>query len=47
MRRCLTLVALLLALAMLLPAAVLCLITVAFYLIGNRFADASDPRNHV
>ncbi len=32
---------------MLLPAAVLCLITVAFYLIGNRFADASDPRNHL
>lgn len=32
---------------MLLPTAVLCLITVAFYLIGNRFADASDPRNHL
>lgn len=32
---------------MLLPTAVLCLITVAFYIIGNRFADASDPRNHL
>ena len=32
---------------MLLPTAVLCLITVAFYIIGNRFADASDPRNHM
>ena len=32
---------------MLLPTLVLCLITVAFYIIGNRFADASDPRNHL
>ena len=32
---------------MLLPAAILCIITIAFYLIGNKFADASDPRNHV
>ncbi len=32
---------------MLLPTAILCLITVAFYVIGNKFADASDPRNHV
>lgn len=32
---------------MLLPSAILCLITVAFYVIGNKFADASDPRNHV
>ena len=32
---------------MLLPTAVLCLITIAFYVIGNRFADASDPRNHL
>ena len=32
---------------MLLPAAVLCIITIAFYMIGNKFADASDPRNHV
>ena len=32
---------------MLLPTAVLCLITIAFYIIGNRFADASDPRNHL
>lgn len=32
---------------MLLPTLVLCLITVAFYIIGNRFADASDPRSHL
>jgi len=32
---------------MLLPAAILCIITIAFYIIGNKFADASDPRNHV
>lgn len=32
---------------MLLPSAVLCVITIAFYIIGNRFADASDPRNHL
>ena len=29
------------------PALVITFITVAFYLIGNAFADASDPRNHV
>lgn len=32
---------------MLLPTAILCIITIAFYIIGNKFADASDPRNHV
>ncbi len=32
---------------MLFPTAILCIITVSFYVIGNRFADASDPRNHV
>lgn len=32
---------------MLYPTIVLCLITVSFYLLGNRFADASDPKNHV
>ena len=32
---------------MLLPAAILCFSTIAFYMIGNKFADASDPRNHV
>ena len=32
---------------MLLPTIVLCIITIAFYVLGNRFADASDPRNHV
>ncbi len=32
---------------MLFPTAILCIITISFYIIGNRFADASDPRNHV
>jgi oligopeptide transport system permease protein len=32
---------------MLFPTAVLCVITVSFYILGNRFADASDPKNHV
>lgn len=32
---------------MLLPCSILCLITIAFYVIGNKFADASDPRNHI
>jgi oligopeptide transport system permease protein len=32
---------------MLLPTAILCIITIAFYVIGNKFADASDPRNHI
>ncbi len=29
------------------PTLVLGAITVSFYIVGNRFADASDPRNHV
>lgn len=29
------------------PSVVLSIITIAFYVIGNAFADASDPRNHV
>jgi oligopeptide transport system permease protein len=29
------------------PAIIVSLITVTFYLIGNAFSDASDPRNHV
>ncbi|MDO4799786.1 MAG: ABC transporter permease, partial [Bacillota bacterium] len=32
---------------MIFPSLVLCVITVSFYLLGTRFADASDPRNHV
>lgn len=32
---------------MLYPASVLCLITVSFYVVGNKFADASDPKNHL
>ena len=29
------------------PAVVVALITITFYLLGNAFSDASDPRNHV
>jgi oligopeptide transport system permease protein len=29
------------------PAAIVSIITVTFYLIGNAFSDAADPRNHV
>ena len=29
------------------PAAVLSLITVSFYIMGNYFADAADPKNHI
>lgn len=29
------------------PAAIVTLITVTFYLVGNAFSDACDPRNHV
>ena len=29
------------------PAAVVAFITIAFYIIGNAFADAADPKNHV
>lgn len=29
------------------PAIVLSLITISFYVIGNAFADAADPRNHI
>lgn len=29
------------------PTVVLSIITISFYVIGNVFADASDPRNHV
>lgn len=29
------------------PAIVLSIITICFYLVGNAFADAADPRNHV
>ena len=32
---------------LLFPAAVIAFITIAFYVIGNAFADASDPKNHV
>ena len=29
------------------PVAVLAVITISFYIIGNSFADAADPKNHV
>jgi len=29
------------------PSIVLSVITIAFYIIGNAFADAADPKNHV
>lgn len=29
------------------PTLILSFVTVSFYVVGNRFADASDPRNHV
>ena len=29
------------------PAIVLSVVTIAFYVIGNAFADASDPKNHL
>lgn len=29
------------------PAVVLSVVTISFYVIGNAFGDASDPRNHV
>ena len=29
------------------PVLVLALITISFYVIGNAFADAADPKNHV
>jgi oligopeptide transport system permease protein len=28
------------------PTVVLCVVTISFYIIGNAFADASDPKNH-
>ena len=31
---------------LLFPTIILSIITIAFYLIGNAFADASDPKNH-
>lgn len=32
---------------MLFPSVVLAAVTICFYILGNKFADASDPRNHV
>lgn len=29
------------------PTIILSFVTVSFYIVGNKFADASDPRNHV
>ena len=32
---------------MIFPAIVLSIVTISFYIIGNAFADAADPKNHV
>jgi oligopeptide transport system permease protein len=32
---------------MICPTVLLCFITISFYIIGNKFADASDPKNHL
>jgi len=32
---------------LLFPAAVISIVTISFYVIGNVFADSADPRNHV
>lgn len=32
---------------LLFPAAVLSIVTISFYVMGNAFADAADPKNHV
>jgi len=32
---------------LLFPTIVLSFVTVSFYIVGNKFADASDPRNHL
>jgi oligopeptide transport system permease protein len=29
------------------PSVVLSVVTISFYVVGNAFADASDPKNHV
>ena len=29
------------------PAVIVSLVTVTFYLVGNAFSDAADPKNHV
>ncbi len=29
------------------PSVVVSLITISFYVMGNAFSDAADPRNHV
>ena len=29
------------------PTLILALVTVSFYILGNRFADASDPKTHI
>ena len=29
------------------PVVVLAVITISFYVVGNAFADAADPKNHV
>ncbi len=36
-----------LAYQLIFPTVVLSIVTISFYIIGNAFADAADPRNHV
>ena len=36
-----------LAYQLIFPTVVLSVVTISFYIIGNAFADAADPRNHV
>ena len=32
---------------LIIPCVALSVVTVCFYVIGNAFADAADPKNHV
>ena len=29
------------------PASIVSIISISFYIMGNAFSDAADPRNHV
>jgi len=29
------------------PTIILSIVTISFYVIGNAFSDASDPKNHI
>ena len=32
---------------LLFPTAILAVITISLYIVGNSFADAADPKNHM